>query len=132
MERITAVEEVRDVSPDGDRFGGYDGFRVTTDAQVVDMLIANGQICCEEWGYFVTEDEPAKFIGTELRGVEIVAPDLTVKGLPEYGLEDGAARFVNVNTSAGTLQFVAYNAHNGYYGHTAIVRSAQLQHEEVL
>ena len=31
-----------------------------------------------------------------------------------------------------TKQFVAYNAHNGYYGHTVRVESQQLSHDEVL
>ena len=31
--------------------------------------------------------------------------------------------FVNINTSNGALQFAAYNEHNGYYGHEAVVIS---------
>ena len=49
----------------------------------------------------------------------------------EY-LDSGGAMFVNLETSEGLLQFVAYNAHNGYYGHEAVLVSKQLNHEERL
>lgn len=32
-------------------------------------------------------------------------------------LDAGSAMFINVETTKGLLQFVAYNEHNGYYGH---------------
>ena len=32
----------------------------------------------------------------------------------------------------GYLQFVAYNSHNGYYGHEAVLISKQLNYEEDL
>ncbi|MEL3959481.1 hypothetical protein NST17_20225 [Caldifermentibacillus hisashii] len=40
--------------------------------------------------------------------------------------------FVDIITSNGTLQFVAYNEHNGYYGHEAKVISTQIEHSEFL
>jgi tRNA(Ile2) C34 agmatinyltransferase TiaS len=45
---------------------------------------------------------------------------------------EGGVMFVNIETNEGTLQFVAYNEHNGYYGHIAKVQSMQLSHEVVL
>ena len=45
---------------------------------------------------------------------------------------EGGVMFVNITTSKGVLQFVAYNEHNGYYGHSACVISKQLNHEECL
>ncbi len=47
-------------------------------------------------------------------------------------LESGGAMFVHLETSEGLLQFVAYNSHNGYYGHDAVLVSKQLNHEEGL
>jgi hypothetical protein len=38
--------------------------------------------------------------------------------------------FVNIETSRGTLQFIAYNRHNGYYGHKVKIDSIQLDFEE--
>jgi hypothetical protein len=40
--------------------------------------------------------------------------------------------FVNIDTSRGRLQFVAYNAHNGYYSHEATVSSKQLHYDTSL
>ena len=40
--------------------------------------------------------------------------------------------FVDIVTDRGVLQFVAYNIHNGYYGHEAKVISTQLEHNETL
>jgi len=33
----------------------------------------------------------------------------------------GDAVFLNIRTNRGNLQFAVYNAHNGYYGHSAYV-----------
>lgn len=49
----------------------------------------------------------------------------------EY-LDCGGAMFVNLETSEGLLQFAAYNSHNGYYGHEAVLISKQLNYEEGL
>ena len=34
--------------------------------------------------------------------------------------------FVNIETDRGVLQFVAYNCHNGFYGHEATVECSYL------
>jgi hypothetical protein len=53
--------------------------------------------------------------------------------LKEFSYDDeDNAMFVNVETDRGTLQFVLYNSHNGYYGHKARVVSEQLKREEYL
>lgn len=38
-------------------------------------------------------------------------------------LDAGSAMFINVETTKGLLQFVAYNEHNGYYGHDVLLVS---------
>lgn len=137
-ERITAINEYR-----GERPGGYGveaGFQVVTTEQVITLAIDDESSCCEEWGYFLSEDDFAKFIGAELRGVSITDTNLTSREFlrgysghaktkaPIY-LDEGDTLFVNLATDRGTLQFAAYNSHNGYYGHEARVSSAQLKHE---
>ena len=139
-ETITSIEqfdndtiETGETFSDGTPWGiSIAGFKVKTTGQEIVLGIDNQQDCCEDWGYFLTEDETEKFVGAELLGVEITDPDLSHRKLPDYGLDEGEAMFVNVKTSRGTLQFVAYNAHNGYYGHRAVVKSTQLNHEVVL
>jgi hypothetical protein len=46
--------------------------------------------------------------------------------------DEGGIMFVNLDTDKGKLQFVAYNRHNGYYGHSAAVECRQLTHETTL
>ena len=49
-----------------------------------------------------------------------------MSGFDMGGLEDGGVVFVNFDTSAGLFQLVAYNQHNGYYGHEVLVVSNEL------
>ncbi len=109
-----------------------EGYRIVTNDQEVLLLIDKFQNCCEDWGYFMSEDDTTKFVGAELRGIEIVDTARDTRELPELGLDEGEAMFVDIKTNLGTLQFVAYNAHNGYYGHDATVQSKQLTHTECL
>lgn len=128
MEKILRFEETTfETEKD---WGSYDGFVVITDKQSIKLGISNGQSCCENFGYFMTNDNLDDFIGATVLGVTIVDEYLNKEKLPE--LYEGGAMFVNIETSAGTLQFTAYNEHNGYYGHDAVVVSCQLNHSEYL
>jgi hypothetical protein len=134
METIQAIREVNGVpDPTSNRAGywsTFSGYEITTDKQRVYLLIGDQQNCCESWGYFMSNDNLDEFVGAELREVKIVDDALNTRvvadNMPSWGLDFGDVMFVNLETSAGTLQFAAYNAHNGYYSHSAIVRSAQL------
>jgi hypothetical protein len=112
----------------------YDGFFIITDKQTIKIGISNMQDCCENWGYFMTTDELGEFIGADLLSVDIVDKCLNKKKLEDRcGLKEGEeVMFVNFETSEGTLQFTAYNEHNGYYGHEAVIVSNQLTKEECL
>lgn len=126
------------------------GFEIETNEQIIVLAIDNESSCCEYWGYFLTEDDIDKFIGRELRGVKITDTNRSTKQFFNYdkswgeeseydysnedhiGLDEGEVLFVDIETDIGPLQFVAYNAHNGYYGHTARVESKQLTAGKVL
>lgn len=108
------------------------GYQITTDQQVIQLLIDNSQDCCEQWGVITTEDNLLDFIGAELLSLAMV--DTNYKKHPltkEWGLylEEGGAVFIDVETNKGKLQFVLYNEHNGYYGHQVKIVSRQLMHE---
>jgi hypothetical protein len=118
------------------------GFQIVTTEQTITLAIDDESSCCESWGYFLTEDDTAKFIGAALLSVEITDTNRSGR-IFETGwdykegeniepLDDGDVMFVDIRTDRGVLQFVAYNAHNGYYGHRARVSSKQLVHSEVL
>jgi hypothetical protein len=92
----------------------------------------------------MSEDDPEKFINADLLGIEITDINRTgrrfVTGYEvgykhekdDIHLDSGETLFVDIQTNLGTLQFVAYNSHNGYYGHSVRVESKQITHEATL
>lgn len=132
MEKILKIEEKKFKTKDSD-WSSYDGFEITTNLQVIRIGISDYQSCCENYGCIITNDDCSDFINAELKSIEIVDEILDHKIIePIDDLYEGGAMFVNLETSEGLLQFVAYNAHNGYYGHDAVLLSKQLNHEETL
>lgn len=117
----------------GDRYNNYDGYIMETDQQEIKMGISNYQSCCENWGYLMTNDNVYEFIGATLYNITETNKLLQTKPLTELEyVEEGSCMFINFETSNGTLQFVAYNEHNGYYGHEAVLISKQLLVDDTL
>lgn len=110
-----------------------EGYDVVTSKQTIRLRIDMDQNCCETAGYFLSEDDISSFIGSELTSIRVVDDGLRTYDVEamEY-LDSGGVMFVNLETNRGTLQFVAYNAHNGYYAHAASVDCIQLKHEDYL
>ncbi len=102
---------------------GMDGYKITTNEHIIQVLIDNGQSCCESWGYFASEDDLVSFVGAELREVNLTDTALHKEKVEASGYyEDGGGiQFVDFVTSQGTFQLTVYNAHNGYYGHGIVV-----------
>ena len=111
-------------------YGGYEGYTVTTNKRRINIGVSKGQHCCERTGYFTSEDDPKTFIGHRLIGIEVVDTALAKTDIEdlEY-LDQGDTMFVNFNTDSDTLQFVVYNAHNGYYGHEATIEISPINSE---
>lgn len=128
MEKIIAIVEIDET----EGYTSYSGFMIKTTKQNIKLLIDNMQSCCENWGYFMSEDDLGSFIGSEVLNVSLTDTALNTKKVDEIGIYEGDTMFVNIETSNGLLQFVAYNEHNGYYGHEAKVISEQLNHSETL
>ena len=100
-------------------YGQQDGYMITTTKTTVRLGISNNQDCCEDWGYLMSEDNLDEFIGATLHSVDVTDEELGSNSVQE--IYEGGVMFVNLATSMGTLQFKAYNSHNGYYGHMASV-----------
>jgi hypothetical protein len=108
----------------------FEGYIVTTENQTFKVGISSGQSCCENYGYLTTNDDLSEYIGAHLVQVATVDTALDVQSIEEQGLTSvDACMFVNFSTSKGTMQLVAYNEHNGYYGHTAVVISESFNYE---
>ena len=102
----------------------YDGYKVKTEKDEYLILIDNGQNCCEDWGYFDTNDNSQEFIGAELQDIELVDKALSVESLKEkmqFGTEYVGICFVNFRTDKDVFQLAVYNSHNGYYGHSIFI-----------
>lgn len=112
-------------------FGGrsMEGFKIKTTEHTILVLIDDGQSCCENAGFFATEDDFSEFIGSELfemnfTDTELRAGVLKSQGFEyesEHGFDGGGIQFVTFKTSSGDFQLAVYNSHNGYYGHGIIV-----------
>ena len=134
MERIIEIKDYE--AKEG--YISVAGFEVVTTEQRIKLFIDNDSQCCENWGYFWCNDNPQDFIGAELREVRLTDTALIEAQMKANNLDpndkwfEGGVMFVNLETDMGTLQFVAYNQHNGYYGHEAKVQCTKLTHAEHL
>ena len=99
----------------------YEGYIITTEKQVIQVLIDNGAYCCEQFGSVCSNDNFEDFIGAELNSVYVSDVNLMNHEVLN-DLYEGDAIFVNLETSQGKLQFAVYNCHNGYYGHQVLVQ----------
>jgi len=113
-------------------YNNTDGYIITTSSQEIRVGIYNQQDCCEDWGYFISEDDLNRFIGSQLLEIKITDELLKQGHFDVNSIYEGGVMFVDFITSKGVFQFVAYNSHNGYYGHRAGIVSKQLNYNEVL
>ena len=130
MEKILRIEQTT-FKKDPKDYHNFNGFQVITDKQTIKLGIDDSQDCCEVTGYFWSNDKLEDFVGAKLLDIKIVDECLLKEKLKENFYE-GGTMFVDFETSKGVLQFTAYNSHNGYYGHEAVVISNQLNKEESL
>lgn len=140
-EVIEKIEELNDYKIESNNrwySSEYDGFLIKTNKQNIRILISNSQNCCENWGYFSTNEENVDdYIGAEIYSINQVDTYLNVKPhnvnfTTSRLIPDEEVIFVNIETSKGTLQFAVYNSHNGYYGHAVKIISEQLNVEKYL
>ena len=130
------IKEIKEIS-EGKNYNSFSGYLIRTNEQEIKMLISGGQQCCECWGYFLTEDDVESFIGSDFLGLSLTDTSLNEAKMEENDVGkgqwyEGGIMFVDIKTNKGVLQFVAYNQHNGYYGHEAKVVSRDLNHIEIL
>ena len=131
-EKIKSIEE-QTFKLDSKDYTTFEGFLVVTNKQTIKVGIDSGQSCCEDYGYFMTNDEIDEFIGASLLSIDVVDDCLNKEKLKDLSFDyGGGVMFVNFETDKGTLQFTAYNEHNGYYGHEAVIISNQLTNKEGL
>ena len=126
MENILSIKETT-FKKDNDDWQSYDGYEITTDKQTIKIGISSEQSCCERFGYFITEDNLREYIGSDLISISQTNTVMDTQTIDKLHLYDAPnTMFITFETTRGAFQFVAYNSHNGYYGHDAIIISEQL------
>lgn len=68
-EGIKSIAEFEDKDEQG--WSTIAGFKIQTTEQEITLQIDNDASCCEQWGYFLTEDDTAKFVGATLIGLNV-------------------------------------------------------------
>jgi len=106
----------------------FEGYIIETEQEYIFFGITSGQQCCEYFGYLMCGDgqkEIESFIGAEFLSLECTDKNLlkTELFLKENYMHEDEVMFIDINTNKGTLQFTAYNQHNGKYGHKVMVFS---------
>lgn len=93
--------------------------------------ISEQRQCCENHGYLATLDDASDFIDAKVLNIHYTetalnSSDLIVCGEP---LDIDSCMFITVKTSRGDFQLVAYNEHNGHYGHhvSCVIEQALLE-----
>ena len=122
MEKIISIEDVYNIKTTHSH-AYFDGYKIKTSNNTYWLLIENGQYCCESWGYFSSSDNVQEFVKSTLKEVKLFDTSLNAKKLIDNGrwINEKDCMFVNFETNKGTLQFVVYNQHNGYYGHEVLL-----------
>jgi hypothetical protein len=129
-ETIIKIEETT-FSDEKEPWKTYGGYVITTTNQIIKFGISQGQSCCEEFGYFASEDNLDEFIGAELLDIESTDTALNTKKIEdELDISLANTMFITFKTNKGVFQLTAYNQHNGYYGHDVVVISQQLTLED--
>jgi len=124
MEKILKITETEFQTS---KYSMLSGYSIVTNKQEIKFGISNDQSCCENWGYFSSNDDFDEFIGSEILSIEMVDSAINVKKLESEQVDIDDCIFVNIKTSVGLLQFAVYNEHNGYYGHNVKLISEQLK-----
>lgn len=116
-----------------DEYNSFEGYVITTSKDAVKVGISNGQDCCENWGYLISEDDLSDMVGAELLDVKITDTGLnTLMKEKADDIYEGDIMFVDFITTQGTFQVACYNEHNGHYGHWAVVSSESFNEEMLL
>ena len=129
MEKILEISEVENFEG-SDNYNRYDGYKIVTTEQTIFFGISNVQDCCENWGYLTSEDDLTEMIGAQL--LDIYVTDTALGLVEDVEIYEGDIMFIDIVTDHGTFQLAAYNEHNGYYGHNAVLMSKQLNLDEYL
>lgn len=102
----------------------YLGALITTNKRHIYFAIDNEDQCCEKYGFLDWHTEDANdLVGESLRHLKFsYKEDINKYDDPKQ------TWFIDIQCSGFSLTLTAYNAHNGYYGHTVKCFQIHLGH----
>jgi hypothetical protein len=115
--KIIRIDEVYGYKVGPSDYFTMEGYEIITEKNKILVLIQDGQQCCEQAGYFSSEDDLKSYIGRDLWEVNLTDKAFDKIVVSEKGLDYAEIQFVDFVTDNGTFQLAVYNDHNGYYGH---------------
>jgi hypothetical protein len=115
-----------------DRTGeSWTGYEITTEKQMISVMIDNHQSCCEKFDVILLtahDKDTDALIGANVQYVgwgSKVAPELKQTLVKHYKPDldeyDIAHIVIDIETDRELIQCIAYNEHNGYYPHSVKV-----------
>lgn len=130
MSSIESIIQDHPTTNDGERYIGT--LIKLNDGDEISLYITRFSICCETWGWYVTDDISnfqltRDYSGADVTGVEwhglgqIQDKSLLCEDHPLLAEECNNA-CIEVKTTMGVLYLVVWCAHNGYYPHSYIAR----------
>lgn len=127
MEFLGKVLSINEVDNINDKDKDYTGYKIITDNNTFLILIENNRLCCEDYGYFSSDDNIESYIGKTLINFRVTDTLLNSEKFDiefkEANVELEDIQFIDFIFSDGTiLQFAVYNHHNGYYGHSILFK----------
>lgn len=117
------AEEIREITKiETEKAEGYE---VKTQFHTYRLTISTEQNCCENAGFLASEDDLQDFVGCVLCHITLTDPALKTYELPEEDYDRILCLFFMTfhTLNKGSFQFVAYNCHNGYYGHEVRIQT---------
>lgn len=96
------------------------GYSITMSDPAKNIMcsINNEQKCCERFGVY-TSQKLDSFVGAEYISVEVSQLSSSGKKFDDFM----TTIEVLVHTNKGDIKFTLYNEHNGYYKHTAFIKT---------
>ena len=114
---------------------GVAGYEVVTTKQIISLSIRSTELTGDNYGCFFCNTCALDFVGSSVRGVWVVDELVDDEAIACHGFvlfDQAKAMVVNIETSFGTLQFVAYNCGDGSGKQQAKVQSAFMTHSQIL
>jgi hypothetical protein len=102
----------------------FTGYTIKTSKQIITVAITSVHSCCESFDVEIHTPLSESLIGQTITNIKWGnKPLYDYSGFHKsYMDHESVPACVDLTTSIGTCQIIAYNVHNGYYPHSVYVK----------